>query len=74
MFTDKPSAEDYRTSLNASLNVGVEYNFLRNHFAIGLMSHTEFIGKQIYSEPYSLAQYSCNKLDLGNREPHLLGK
>lgn len=50
MFTDKPSAEDYRTALNASLNVGVEYNFLRNHFAIGLMSHTEFIGKQIYSE------------------------
>lgn len=50
MLTDTPSAEDYRTILNASLNVGVEYNFLRNHFAVGLLSHTEFIGEQIYSE------------------------
>jgi hypothetical protein len=50
MVVDKPSAEDYNTMLNASLNVGVEYNFLRNHFAVGVMSHTEFINNQVYSE------------------------
>lgn len=50
MLTETPSAEDYRTILNGSLNVGLEYNFLRNHFAIGLMSHTEMYNKNLYTE------------------------
>ena len=32
----------YTTRLNFNINAGVEYNFLRNHFAVGLLSHTEF--------------------------------
>lgn len=50
MLTETPSAEDYRSVLNGSLNVGLEYNFLRNHFAIGLMSHTEMYNKNLYTE------------------------
>ena len=46
----EPSSQGYFTMLNASLNVGVEYNFLRNHFAIGVMSHTEYYNKQFYTE------------------------
>ena len=50
MVTEAPSAKDYRTELNGALNVGIEYNFLRNHFAIGLMSHTERYDKNLYTE------------------------
>lgn len=37
------SPKRYTSRLNINLNAGVEYNFLRNHFAIGLLSHTEFL-------------------------------
>ena len=50
LLNEKPSTKDYITRLNGSLNVGLEYNFLRNHFAIGVLSHTELYGKRIYSE------------------------
>ena len=45
-----PSSEGYISQLNGALNVGVEYNFLRNHFAIGVMSHTELYNHQLYTE------------------------
>ena len=50
MYNDKPSAEGYTTMLNGSLNLGVEYNFLRNHFAVGVMSHTELYNNHLYTE------------------------
>ncbi len=50
MQTDRPSTEDYNTMLNGALNVGVEYNFLRNHFAVGVMSHTEMYNNKYYTE------------------------
>ena len=37
-----PSQGDYITRLSASLNGGIEYNFLNNWIAIGVLSHTEF--------------------------------
>lgn len=40
----------YRTRLNFNLNAGVEYNFLRNHFAVGLLSHTEFYSSECFTE------------------------
>lgn len=40
----------YATRLNFNVNAGVEYNFLRNHFAVGLLSHTEFFNNSYLSE------------------------
>lgn len=48
--SDAPSARDYTTVLNGSLNAGVEYNFLRNHFALGVMSRTELYNNRLFSE------------------------
>ncbi len=45
-----PNTENYTTRLTCSLNVGAEYNFLRNHIAVGLFSHTEFCQTMTYSE------------------------
>ena len=45
-----PAESQYKTRLNFSVNAGVEYNFLRNHFAVGLLSHTKFCNTMIYSE------------------------
>lgn len=50
MKTEMPSSRDYKTMLNAALNVGVEYNFLRNHFALGVLSHTEFVNDKVFTE------------------------
>lgn len=33
--------------LNYSVNVGLEYNFLRNHFALGLLSHNVFCNNKL---------------------------
>ena len=47
----RPTAEDkYNTQLNFSVNAGIEYNFLRNHFALGLLSQTKFCNTMVYSE------------------------
>lgn len=40
----------YTTRLNFNVNAGVEYNFLRNHFALGLLSHTEFYNSTCFTE------------------------
>lgn len=40
----------YTTRLNFNVNAGVEYNFLRNHFAIGVLSHTEFFNSTYLTE------------------------
>ena len=40
----------YTTRLNFNVNAGVEYNFLRNHFAVGLLSHTEFYNSTCLTE------------------------
>lgn len=37
-----PSQGAYTRRLSCALNVGVEYNILKNHIAFGLLSHTEF--------------------------------
>lgn len=50
MKNEMPSGRDYKTMLNGSLNAGIEYNFLRNHFAIGVMSHNELYNNRLYSE------------------------
>lgn len=55
--------ESFDTRLNCSLNVGVEYNFLRNHMAIGVLSHTEFCNSMRYTEvTASLNLRPCNWL------------
>ena len=48
--SEPSSTEQYNTQLNFSVNAGIEYNFLRNHFAVGLLSHTKFCNTMIYSE------------------------
>lgn len=40
----------YTTRLNFNINAGVEYNFLRNHFALGVLSHTEFFNSTYLTE------------------------
>lgn len=50
LATDAREYRDYTSMLNFSVNAGVEYNFLRNHIAIGLMSHTKFCRTMTYSE------------------------
>lgn len=40
----------YTSRLNFNINAGVEYNFLRNHFAVGVLSHTEFFNDSYLTE------------------------
>jgi hypothetical protein len=47
---ENPLPKGYVSMLNASFNVGVEYNFLSNHFALGLLSHTELYNKKLFTE------------------------
>lgn len=44
------SYESYTSRLNCNLNVGVEYNILKNHIAFGLLSHTKFYKTTTLSE------------------------
>lgn len=40
-----------KQTLNYSVNAGLELNFLRNHVALGVMSHTQFVAnKPRYTE------------------------
>lgn len=48
--TNVGAAKEYATRLNFSVNAGIEYNFLRNHFALGLLSHTKFCDTMTYTE------------------------
>ncbi len=43
-------AKGYETRLNMGFNAGFELNFLRNHIALGVMSHTEFVGSESITE------------------------
>ena len=45
-FTDE-NPSGYTRRLNTTLNLGVEYNILKNRIAFGLLSHTEF--RQLYT-------------------------
>lgn len=47
---DPSDNKGYSSMLNFSVNAGVEYNFLNNHIAIGLLSHTKFCNTLTYSE------------------------
>ena len=44
------SYEGYTTRLSYDVNVGVEYNFLKNHFALGVLSHTHVGNSAYYTE------------------------
>jgi hypothetical protein len=44
------SYDGYTTMVNCALNVGVEYNILKNRISFGLLSHTQFLTKAVYSE------------------------
>ena len=48
--TMTPSQGSYTTRLSASLNGGIEYNFLNNWIALGVLSHTEFCQNFIRTE------------------------
>lgn len=41
---------DYATRLATNVNMGAEYNFLGNHFAVGLLSHTRLYRNAIATE------------------------
>lgn len=44
------SLYDYTTRLTTNVNLGAEYNFLGNHFALGLLSHTRIYNNAFASE------------------------
>lgn len=41
---------DYTTRLTTNVNIGAEYNFLCNHFAVGLLSHTRLYRNAVATE------------------------
>ena len=41
---------DYATRLTTNVNIGAEYNFCSNHFAVGLLSHTRLYRKAVATE------------------------
>ena len=41
---------DYATRLTTNVNIGAEYNFLCNHFAVGLLSHTRLYRNAVATE------------------------
>lgn len=45
-----PNSNSYTTMLNCSVNAGLEYNFLGNHMAVGLLSHNRFCKTMFYSD------------------------
>lgn len=50
MVDEGATSKGYATMLNFALNVGAEYNILKNRIAFGLLSHTKFCGSMTYSE------------------------
>ncbi len=50
MVDEGATSKGYTTMLNFALNVGAEYNILKNRIAFGLLSHTKFCGSMTYSE------------------------
>ena len=41
---------DYTTRLATNINIGAEYNFLRNHFSVGALSHTRILHGALMTE------------------------
>ena len=41
---------DYTTRLTTNVTMGAEYNFLSNHFSVGLLSHTRFYSHAVATE------------------------
>lgn len=41
---------DYTTRLTTNVTMGAEYNFLSNHFSVGLLSHTRFYRRAVATE------------------------
>ena len=41
---------DYTSRLVTNINLGAEYNFLNNHFAVGALSHTRILHGGLWSE------------------------
>ena len=41
---------DYTTRLTTNINLGAEFNFLGNHFAVGALSHTRFYRNAVATE------------------------
>lgn len=44
------SFSDYTTRLTTNVTMGAEYNFLSNHFSVGLLSHTRFYRRAVATE------------------------
>lgn len=68
--------------LNYSVNVGVEYNFLRNHFAVGVLSHNVFCNNKMnYFEltaslnirPTNWITLTASHTFLGENKPGVFG-
>lgn len=80
-ITHLERAEGYTSRLTANLNVGVEYNFLNNHFAVGLLSHTRFHNSTIVSEltasfnirPTNWMTLTASHTFLNNNRPGIFG-
>ena len=71
----------YKTRLNFNVNAGVEYNFLRNHFAIGVLSHTEFYNSTCLTEltaslnirPTNWITLTASQTFFNNNRPGIFG-
>ncbi len=46
----EPDRKGYVSRLACDMNIGVEYNILKNHIAFGLLSHTRFAMTTTYTE------------------------
>lgn len=46
----EPTGKNYTTRLNCSLNLGAEYNILKDRIGFGLLSHTEFCQTMSFTE------------------------
>lgn len=49
-YMRKPENAGYTTRLNCAVNIGAEYNILRNHISFGLLSHTKMCNNFVMSE------------------------
>lgn len=56
-FTTKRSNNNYYTGTTAKLNLGFEYNVLKNKLGFGLLSHSEFFKRTITEEVTASANY-----------------
>lgn len=77
----RPESDGYTTRLNCSINLGVEYGFLGNRIALGLLSRTQFCNTMKYTEltasvnfrPLSWLSASVSHTFLNQNKPGILG-